>query len=86
MGKKPDDLQRLNENGEITPLKRIEMLLWGDKKLGIIGLKGRMDRVERVGLIGILLLIVILLVTVADLQLVDGGTGLLPLLIKGLLG
>lgn len=85
MGAKPDDLQKLNENGEIGALQRIELLLWGDKELGIIGLKGRTDRIEHVGLVGMLLLIIILLVTVADLQMTD-DTGLLPLLIKGLLG
>lgn len=85
MGKKPDDLQKLNENGEINAVKRIELLLWGDEKLGIRGMKGRLDRVEKVGSIALLLLIIILLVTVADLQLTD-SSGLLPLLVKGLLG
>ena len=86
MAKKQSALEKLDDNGELSPTKRIELLLWGDKELGILGLKGRMDRVERVGLVGVLLLIVILMVVVADLQLVNGGKGLLPLLIKGLLG
>lgn len=86
MGRKPDALQKLNADGGYNATQRIELLLWGDKKLGICGLKGRMDRVERVGLVMLMLLIVILLVTVADLNLVNGGGGLLPLLIKGLLG
>jgi len=85
MGKKPSDLQKLNENGEIKPLKRIELLLWGDEELGILGMKGRMDRVERIGLIGMVLLVFILLVTIADLQL-TGSSSLLELLVKGLLG
>ena len=85
MGSKPDDLQKLNENGEISAVKRIEMLLWGDKELGILGLKGRTDRIERVGLVMMVLLIFILLVTMADLQL-TGSSNLFDLLIKGLLG
>lgn len=85
MGDKTDDLQKLNENGHIGATKRIELLLWGDKTLGIRGLKGRVDRIERTMLIMLLMLILITLVTVADLNLAHGSS-LLALLVKGLLG
>ena len=85
MAKKQSALEKLDDNGEISPTKRIELLLWGDKGLGILGLKGRMDRVERIGLVGMILLIFILLITVADLQL-TGSSSLIELLLQGLLG
>jgi len=85
MAKKQSALEKLDDNGELSPTKRIELLLWGDKELGILGLKGRMDRVERIGLIGMVLLVFILLVTIADLQL-TGSSSLLELLLTGLLG
>lgn len=83
---KPDDLQKLNQGGNIDAMKRIELLLWGDKTLGIRGLKGRTDRIEKVGLIMMMMLVLITLVTIADLNLGNGGHGLLALLLKGLLG
>lgn len=69
----------------VDAIRRIEKLLWGDKKLGLRGLQCRVTRCERYMLINTVLVIVLLLISVADLQL-DNGGGLIELLLKGLLG
>jgi len=42
-----DDKQRVdNTHPSLSFEERIEVLLWGDKKLGVKGIKGRMDKLE----------------------------------------
>ena len=42
-----EDQQRVNEaHPSLAFNERIEVLLWGDKKLGVVGIKGRMDKLQ----------------------------------------
>jgi len=68
--KKNSDARELLDNNteKVDPLKRIEILLWGDKKLGVRGLKGRMERLEKLIVISIILSIIAVYA-----ELVDGG-------------
>lgn len=74
-----------DEYDYVSTIERIEKLLWGDKRLGLRGLKCRVERNEKVLLINTALLVILLLINAADLQLSNGG-GIIPLLLKGLLG
>jgi len=43
------DHQRVNDaHPSLSFEERIEVLLWGDKKLGIVGIKGRVDKLQRI--------------------------------------
>lgn len=42
------DHQRVNDaHPSLSFEERIEVLLWGDKKLGVVGIKGRVDKLQR---------------------------------------
>lgn len=85
MAKNKDARKALDEHDDISPIKRIELLLWGDEELGIRGLKGRVERGEHVMFVILAVVVFLLIITVADVQ-ATGGTGLLELLVKGLIG
>ncbi len=78
-------MESSDEYDYVNTIRRIEKLLWGDKKLGLRGLQCRVTRCERLILINTGLVVVLLLINIADLQLNNGG-GLIELLLKGLLG
>lgn len=66
-----EDKERVdNAHPSLSFEERIEVLLWGDKKLGVKGIKGRMDKLER--MMYVLLAISILTV----IALLDHLTGL----------
>ena len=85
MTKNKDARKTLDEHDHISPIRRIELLLWGDKELGIRGLKDRDDRGEKVMFAILAVVVFLLIITVADVQ-ATGGKGLLELLVKGLIG
>lgn len=88
-----EDKERVdNAHPSLSFEGRIEVLLWGDKKLGVKGIKGRMDKLEH--LIYILLGVSVLTATALldHLTSMHNGTNagivskLLQGLVTGLLG
>lgn len=54
-----EDKERVdNAHPSLSFEERLEILLWGDKKLGVIGIKGRMDKLDK--MVKVLLILSIL--------------------------
>ena len=64
--KNSDDKQIVdNFHPRLSFEQRIELLIWGDKKLGVKGIKGRIDKLER------LILLVLVLSFITSLALLE---------------
>ena len=67
--------------------ERLEVLLWGDKKLGVVGIKGRMDKLDRMAK-ALLILSILTAVGLLD-HLTNSGSnssaGIVGRLLQGLL-
>jgi hypothetical protein len=84
--KKQTEEQIVNSNG-FTESQQLRILIWGDKKLGVRGLKGRTERVEKLVIATMAMNIVSLLAFAAHVGLqFNGQGGLLGAILRGLLG
>jgi hypothetical protein len=84
--KKPTEEQIVNSNG-FTEGQQLRILVWGDKKLGVRGLKGRLERLEKILIlvVGFNGLIAVAFVGHIGLSFTGEG-GLVGALLKGLFG
>jgi hypothetical protein len=79
--------RELIERNGLTDQEKMQLVIWGDPKLGVRGILGRMDRVDKLLLIGIGINVLFLLVLVGHLGLaVDPQGGLIGALLRGLFG
>jgi hypothetical protein len=84
--KKKTEEQIVNSNG-FTESQQLRILIWGDKKLGVRGLKGRLERLEKMLIIvvGFNSLIAVAFVGHIGLSFTGEG-GLIGALLRGLFG
>jgi hypothetical protein len=77
----------LIESNGLTDQEKMQLVIWGDPKMGVRGILGRMDRVERLLVIGIGFNSLALLVLVGHLGLeADPQGGLIGALLRALFG
>ena len=87
MTKQATELEKVTNGAGLNEYAQLRILLWGDKKLGVRGLKGRLERLEKVliVLLGFNGLIAVAFVGHIGLSF-SGEGGLIGALLRGLFG
>jgi hypothetical protein len=77
----------LIEGNGLTDTEKMQLVVWGDPKMGVRGILGRMDRVERLLIVGIGTNVLMVIVLVGHLGLeADPQGGLVGAFLRGLFG
>jgi hypothetical protein len=87
MTKQATELEKVTNGAGLNEYAQLRILLWGDKKLGVRGLKGRLERLEKLLIVIVGFNSILALAFVGHIGLsFTGQGGLIGAILKGLFG